>query len=287
MKAIGYNDAMQLEDEFGDIVGKARSASGMSADELAQSAGLQLHEVSRIESYVLVPDDETIHRIAAALRLDAVKLTQIARAEWAPNEHPSTVAACTVRAIKAPFGMYSENAYVFWCAQSRAAGVVDPGGSIPQIACTIEDEGLSPELVLITHAHADHTAGLENLLARYPHAKLVTSRADSDVASFRPSVEWVPADDMESIRLGELSITPLATPGHTAGATCYYVDGVCFVGDTLFAGSIGRPASSAAYPAMLTAIRSKVLSLPGDTVLYPGHGPATTVAEELEHNPFF
>ena len=85
--------------------------------------------------------------------------------------------------------------------------------------------------------------------------------------------------------LGKLSVTPLATPGHTQGSTCYAINGACLVGDTLFAGSIGRPVCD--YTRMLAAIRSKVLSLPEDTDLLPGHGPATTVREEIGHNPFF
>ena len=92
------------------------------------------------------------------------------------------------------------------------------------------------------------------------------------------------------IQVGGLSVRCMATPGHTPGGICYRVEQgtqqICFVGDTLFAGSIGRANPFSLYPAHLDSVRRRVLTLPARTVLFPGHGPATTVSEELSHNPF-
>ena len=91
--------------------------------------------------------------------------------------------------------------------------------------------------------------------------------------------------------IGRLELRCLLTPGHTPGGVCYRVDmpwgPVCFVGDTLFAGSIGRSNPAQLYETHLESVRSQVLSLPPDGVLLPGHGPGTTVGEELDHNPFY
>ena len=78
----------------------------------------------------------------------------------------------------------------------------------------------------------------------------------------------------------------MTTPGHTPGGVCYRANDYCFVGDTLFAGSIGRANPSTLYPAHLESVRRRVLTLPDQLILFPGHGPATTVREEKEHNPF-
>lgn len=239
----------------------------------------------------------TRSRIAQALGLDARKLTRIARGEWTPQQHPELLAphpeliegrggGLAARTITVPFGMYAENAYVFWRVGTRSAAVVDPGGATEQITGVLQEEDLSLDLVLITHAHGDHIGGLAGVLAQYSDATVVSSPVDRQAVMRGLSAKWSAAEDGAEIKLGEISIEPLATPGHTPGSTCFVTNGTCFVGDTLFAGSIGRPMSSPAYPAMLTAIRSKVLAAGGHAPA-AGAWPITTAAEELEHNPFF
>src|SRR4029077_21072976 len=93
-------------------------------------------------------------------------------------------------------------------------------------------------------------------------------------------------EEGNEIRLGRWNIRALETPGHTPGGVTYLVDGMAFVGDALFAGSTGRSMSASGYRMLISSLREKVLSLGPDTVLFPGHGPAQTVGEEREHNPF-
>jgi hydroxyacylglutathione hydrolase len=98
------------------------------------------------------------------------------------------------------------------------------------------------------------------------------------------------SDEGQVLHAGDLGLQVMVTPGHTPGGLCYRLvldrREVCFVGDTLFAGSIGRANPFSLYPRHLESVRERLLSLPEATVLLPGHGPATTVVEELQHNPF-
>ncbi|HET6370853.1 MAG TPA: MBL fold metallo-hydrolase, partial [Nitrospiria bacterium] len=108
----------------------------------------------------------------------------------------------------------------------------------------------------------------------------------------RPAGENIlPIQEETRFQVGRFSIRPLETPGHTPGGTSYLVKeedrAVAFVGDALFAGSVGRCRSPESYPLLLEGIRRKIFSLENHTILYPGHGPATTVGEEKLHNPFF
>ena len=182
---------------------------------------------------------------------------------------------------------YGENCYIVGCPESCAAAIVDPGGAVDEVLKHLEEHDLTPELVLITHAHGDHIGGLRNIATAFPSVRLVSHQAERDSVTRGLSNKWEPARDRVRINLGSLTIVPLATPGHTPGSTCYLIEPLCFVGDALFAGSIGRSGSGAIYTQVLVHIRAKILSLPDGTILLPGHGPATTVGEERAHNPFF
>ena len=279
--------AMELEDEFGDIIAKARIGSGLSASQLADQAGLSERDIQDIESYRLTPDSDAIHALAVALGLDARKLAAIAGG-WTPPPLDPTNEAFRLTSIRVPYGPYAENAYILGCQHTNLAAVVDPGGAIDEITRALAEQGLRLHCVLVTHGHADHIGGLRMLVKKTQHEiTVVSSRFDRNAVMAGVNASWVDPEDGGSFALGKLWITVLLTPGHTSGSTCYAADEACFVGDTLFAGSIGRPAGPSAYREMLDAIRSKLLTLPAETALLPGHGPPTTVGEESQHNPFF
>jgi len=184
--------------------------------------------------------------------------------------------------------------------------VIDPGGDAEMIIESVRMTGTEPGIVVNTHGHADHIGANAALKEAYPSAVLCVHPADAEML-LKPtrnlsfflghSIKSPPADRLltegEHIALGESRFQVLHLPGHTAGGIGLYwpgteaVAGMLFSGDALFAGGIGRtdfPGGDEA--ALLAAIREKLLVLPGDTLVMPGHGPTTTVAREKETNPF-
>lgn len=278
---------IKLEDELGDIIAKAKAGIGYSTNQLADATGLSDRDIKEIEAYKQKPDKKSLQKLADALSLDYDKLSDIANDNWVPVALSLPPRPAIVITIAVPYGNYSENCYILGCSATRLAAVIDPGGAVEEIENQLSERNLTLDLVLITHAHRDHTGGLSELLANYLNVRVSSSETDRDAVMQNATNQWIKAEDGESIPLSGLTITPLSTPGHTPGSTCYSTNGICFVGDTLFAGSIGRPMDNDAYDNMLESIRSKVLSLPDRVVLLPGHGPVTTAGEEKLHNPFF
>ena len=150
----------------------------------------------------------------------------------------------------------------------------------------IEKERLTLTAVCLTHGHADHACGLDTILARHP-VPVYIGEGDWTLLGWQPSAALRKfVGDGEMIRVGGKDLRFVTTPGHTPGGVCYKTGASCFVGDTLFAGSIGRANPPTLYPAHLKSVRTRLLTLPENFILFPGHGPSTTVREEKDHNPF-
>ena len=163
----------------------------------------------------------------------------------------------------------------------RGTEVIDTGGNPEAIIKKAKELKLQPGKILLTHAHFDHAGGLELLDQAY------NCPAWIDEKEPRPSgsrdLKFL--QDGESIKLGNLNIEVLFTPGHTSGGVSYKIHDSVFSGDAIFAGSMGRANSS--WSELHDSITQRLLTLPDHTRLFPGHGPATTVSEEKHHNPFF
>ncbi|MFQ5883221.1 MAG: MBL fold metallo-hydrolase [Candidatus Methylomirabilales bacterium] len=196
-------------------------------------------------------------------------------------------------------GPLETNAYLLVDEGSRQALLIDPGLESEGIYDIILHQGLQLSAIVNTHGHFDHVCGNAFFKAK-TGAPVLVHREDAAIMrqaaeqalTFGFQVATPPPPDRlltegDEVAMGTSRFEVLHTPGHTSGGICLYGHGVVFVGDTLFAGSIGRTdLPEGSYEVLLASIRSKLLSLPDDTAVYPGHGPATTVGEERVHNPF-
>lgn len=200
-----------------------------------------------------------------------------------------------------PVGLLQCNCSVIGDEASREAMVIDPGDQIEDILALVRKHGLTVKQIVITHAHIDHVGGAMKL-RRLTGAPLLVNQNDSALLKMLDvQASWIGVAPPEAVqvdhdladgatlRAGELSAAVMHTPGHTEGSVCLYfpAHAKLIAGDTLFAGSIGRtdlPGGS--FEKILRSLHQRVLALPDDTIVVPGHGPLTTIGEERESNPF-
>jgi len=198
-------------------------------------------------------------------------------------------------------GELETNCYLIACEKTQKAAVIDPGGEeeIDLILSLLQKNNLSLKYIINTHGHIDHIAG-NNLLKAKTEALLLIHKLDADMlvdanknfSSFMgKEICSPPADKFleegGEIPLGRLKFTVIHTPGHTPGGISLALDNIVFTGDTLFAGSIGRidlPGGS--YQDLQKSIKEKLLVLSDDTIIYPGHGPGSTIGEERRKNSY-
>ncbi len=199
-----------------------------------------------------------------------------------------------------PVGMIQANCYILGDEASKEALIIDPGGDTPAISRVLEARQLKPVAILATHGHFDHVEALAGV-KRATGAPILVHEGDLPLIQgmtgqgllFGIRVEAAPPPDRfltdgEEIRFGDLAVRVIHTPGHSPGSVSYRIDRKVFVGDLLFAGSIGRTdLQGGDYETLIRSVRAQIFTLPDDTVVYPGHGPTTTVGVEKRTNPFF
>jgi glyoxylase-like metal-dependent hydrolase (beta-lactamase superfamily II) len=197
-------------------------------------------------------------------------------------------------------GPIQANCYILGCERTKEAAVIDPGGDVDKILMTLTKDKLRCVYIINTHGHFDHTADNKRL-KEVTRAKLVIHRADAPMILHQGSngsmwgmeVEDSPPPDLyveekDVITFGDISLQVLHTPGHSPGGISLLSDKMVFVGDTLFAGSIGRTdLPGGDYEELIRNVKEKIFPLGDDVVIYPGHGPKTTVGREKRSNPFF
>jgi hydroxyacylglutathione hydrolase len=194
-------------------------------------------------------------------------------------------------------GPFASNCYIVGSESGKEGMIIDPGADAGKILASVRDLGLDIKTILITHGHIDHVSALKEVKEATEaetliHADDAGALQDGRTAMMLGvSYPVSPPDrllkDGDSVDVGDLHFTVLHTPGHSPGGICLAGEGVVFSGDTLFNFGIGRydfPGSSGTQ--LMESIRTKLMTLPDDTAVYPGHGPDTTIGTERRGNPF-
>lgn len=200
-----------------------------------------------------------------------------------------------------PVGLLQCNCSILGDETSREAIVVDPGDDIPAIKAVLDRHGLTVKQIVITHAHIDHIAGAQQL-KKLTGAPILYNEKDLPLVKMMdvqaswlhmPTPEVLPPDialtDGQTVEVPGITALVLHTPGHTQGSSCLYLpkQSILLAGDTLFAGSVGRtdlPGGDTKQ--LIRSIHDRLLVLPDDVYVVPGHGPNTTIGEERYTNPF-
>jgi hydroxyacylglutathione hydrolase len=196
---------------------------------------------------------------------------------------------------------FQENCYIIGDEASGVGAVVDPGDEAARIAMAVEQTGLEIGSIIVTHAHIDHVGAVAALVDEYACPVLMHAEAE-------PMLEQLPTQAMmmglrfgkvptvdrhigegETLEVGDLRLRPLYTPGHAPGHLAFYSEDEDLVlsGDALFAGSVGRvdlPGGS--MEVLMRSIEERLMTLPNETIVYPGHGPQTEIGSERATNPF-
>ena len=276
---------MPLEDELSDIIKKARMGQQRSVADVARTAGLPEADLAGLERGQPARNREQVQAVGRALGLRAEQLAQVVEG-WTPEALPASTPH--VDTILGSIGGYEVKGYIVH--DRGEAVIVDTGYNADAMLEMLSKRALRLRAICLTHGHSDHADGIDAILKAHP-VPVYLGPDDLDLLSWRPSqdVLHVPKED-GTLQVGGLRLRFMPTPGHTPGGVCYRLEQagepMCFVGDTLFAGSIGRSNPAGLYQTHLASVRQRVLALPPDTRLFPGHGPATTVHEERLHNPF-
>ena len=196
-------------------------------------------------------------------------------------------------------GALETNCYLVYCPENMECAVVDPGAESEEIFRLITKKGLKPIIVLNTHGHVDHVGANRDIKERF-NIPLCIHSADkpmleksqhSELALFLEAKDSPAPDRLlkegDKIRIGKSFLEVIHTPGHSPGSVSFLGDGFILSGDTLFSGGVGRtdfPGGS--WKELENSIKNKILTLPDETIILPGHGPSTTVGQEKASNPF-
>jgi glyoxylase-like metal-dependent hydrolase (beta-lactamase superfamily II) len=270
-----------LEDEFGDVVGKARRGQGISLDDLAKDIALEVELIAAFEGYRRDPTREQSDALANHLGLDPGKLWEMATDAWVPRPVDTTLQGGS---HVDQLWYEPDRVWAYVLGDESQCVLIDAGAPGRDIRQAIGTRELTA--VLLTHTDVDHISSLGEVIGDTKTPVYVPEdEADAVIGKAEDVRTMV---DGDHVKAGLMEFRVLHTPGHTVGESCLATGEIVFTGDALFAGSIGGTTLGPdAYPLHKQTVKDKVLTLPNSTKLFPGHGPQTTVAEELAHNPFF
>lgn len=276
---------MDLEDFCTDIIGKAQKGLKISDTELCSKANIDEKLLNEVKLGSV--NSEVIKKIALVLRLNGDALIVSAKRAWSPRE----VVIEGLRRYESRYNSqrthnkladFTVNSYLIWDLKTHESVIADTGLDATEMIKAVKELKIIPKILLLTHSHTDHIAGLEAIRKAFPDLKIVIDK--KEIVSGAEGIEAG-----MRFKVGGLSITTRKTSGHSPGGLTYVIEGlerpIAVVGDSLFAGSMGG--APLAYEEALANNKREILSLAEETIICPGHGPMTTVGEEREHNPFF
>ncbi len=266
-----------IEDFFEDIIAKAMRGHHVSISELAETTGVEDDILQRLIRGEFC-DEPALLKVAKALKLDPTALTMSASKVWRPRP----VSLDGVAQFNTPYRDMRVNAFLIWDPETKIGAAFDTGTDSSLISTKASELGVTIENIFLTHTHNDHIADLDRL--KFDNG---TPAAWSNEAEPWPGTETF--SEGKTFSIGALKVATFTTSGHSPGGTTYFVEGlarpVAIAGDALFAGSMGGGICS--FEDAWKNNRNKILTLPDDTVICPGHGPMTSVVEEKRNNPFF
>ena len=264
-----------LEDNFTDVIGKAQRGLEISDSDLAQQARLDASAIRKLRRGHY--DELALFRVAPVLGLGARALADLAQNEYQPEVREIDGLAM----FNTPYHDMTVNAFLVWDPKSRKAIAFDTGADCRPMLDRVKKNKLTVKLILLTHAHPDHIADLSRLKKETGAPVYISERE----ATF--GAETI--SEGHEFNVGNLNVKSLLTWGHSRGGMTFFTTGlarpIAVVGDSIFAGSMGG--GNVSYKAALKNNLEKILTLPDETIICPGHGPMTTVGEEKAHNPFF
>lgn len=208
----------------------------------------------------------------------------------------------SLRYLTLPVTPFAQNCSLLWCDQTQEAALVDPGGELPRLLAAVAERGLKLQAIWLTHAHIDHAGGAGQLAREQGLPIIGPHRGDqfwidglpqqSAMFGFPPAEGFTPTrwlEDGDTLNLGRETLTVRHCPGHTPGHVVFHSASArrCFVGDVLFAGSIGRtdfPGGN--HAELIASITQRLWPMGDDTVFIPGHGPESSFGAERRSNPF-
>jgi hydroxyacylglutathione hydrolase len=271
-----------LEDHAGDIVRKSRMGLGIAIKTVLEDAGIDQATLEQFESEGTIQQEPQWKPLCQRLHLEIDKFLSI-HIGWTPQSQPPERIP-QVRQIMTDDGGMEVNAYIVWDTETREAALFDTGWNSIPIEQYVQENDLKLKHLFITHQHHDHVAAMTPLRKAYPDIQLW--------AQGKGVPRQNQVSEGQQFSMGSLNIEARLTPGHAADGVTYVINGLsgdypraAIVGDAIFAGSMGG--ASQYFELAKTNIREAILSLPNPTLICPGHGPLTTLEEELAHNPFF